>query len=64
MVAAGAGEMVLDAECTPAHVGTRLDELLGDPERCARMAEAARAVGRPDAAARVVAFVEEVARGR
>ncbi len=36
MVAAGAGEMVLDAECTPAHVGTRLEELLGDPERCAR----------------------------
>ncbi len=64
MVDVGAGEMVLDAECTPARVGARLDELLGDPERCARMAGAARSVGRPDAAARVVALVEEAARGR
>ncbi len=64
MVVAGAGEMVLDVECTPETVGTRLDALFDDPGRCAAMADAARAVGRPDAAVRMVELVEEAARAR
>lgn len=64
MAAAGAAVVLADAECT----GERLEEvassLLGDPSRLAAMADAARAVARPDAADRLAGLVEEVAGAR
>ena len=40
-----------------------LRELLGDPDRLARMAEGAKTVARPDAADRLADVVEATARG-
>jgi len=53
LVAAGAAEMILDRELEGPRLAAALHGLLGDPARRARMAAAARALGRPDAAARV-----------
>ncbi len=61
MVGLGAAEMLTDATCDIAHVEPVLAGLLADRDRVAAMARAARDAGRPDAAARVGAFVEEVA---
>ena len=49
-------------ECTVTTVEPLVGGLLGDPDRRAAMATAARTQGRPDAAARVCALVEECAR--
>ena len=62
LVAAGAARVVSDAECTVTTVEPLVGGLLGDPDRRAAMATAARTQGRPDAAARVCALVEECAR--
>jgi UDP-N-acetylglucosamine--N-acetylmuramyl-(pentapeptide) pyrophosphoryl-undecaprenol N-acetylglucosamine transferase len=53
LVRAGAARMILDRELTGERLAAELEPLLSDDVERARMAEAARAVGRPDAAARV-----------
>ncbi len=57
MADGGAAVVVPDAELTPARLRTEVDALLGDPGRLAEMARAARALARPDAAARIAAEV-------
>ncbi len=57
LVEAGAALLVADDECTPAHLDAVLTGLLDDGERLDRMGEAARALGRPDAADRIGALV-------
>jgi UDP-N-acetylglucosamine--N-acetylmuramyl-(pentapeptide) pyrophosphoryl-undecaprenol N-acetylglucosamine transferase len=59
---AGGGVLVPDADLTPERLAKELDALVADGGRLATMAAAARALGRPDAAARVAALVEEHAR--
>jgi UDP-N-acetylglucosamine--N-acetylmuramyl-(pentapeptide) pyrophosphoryl-undecaprenol N-acetylglucosamine transferase len=63
LVDAGAAVMIPDAELDPARLGAELDALLADPAALAAMGEAARSLGRPDAAARFADLVEEAARG-
>ncbi|HJQ82804.1 MAG TPA: glycosyltransferase, partial [Candidatus Binatia bacterium] len=53
LVTAGAAEMIDDAELGGARLAASLRGLLDDAERRASMAARARALGRPDAAARV-----------
>ncbi len=55
LVAAGAAILVPDAECTAERLEAEVGALLCDRERLASMAAAARALGHPDAAARVAA---------
>jgi UDP-N-acetylglucosamine--N-acetylmuramyl-(pentapeptide) pyrophosphoryl-undecaprenol N-acetylglucosamine transferase len=59
---AGGAFVVDDADCSVTHVEPLLAELLASPARLRAMADAARALGRVDAAARVSALVEETAR--
>lgn len=61
LVDAGAAVLVPDAECTPERLATELGALL-DGDRLAAMASAARALGRPDAAAQVAELVLRHAR--
>ena len=63
LVDAGAAVVLPDAECDAARVDTELSVLLADDARLDGMAAAARTLGRPDAAARLVDLVEEAARG-
>ncbi len=58
----GAALIVEDAAATPEELATALDALLADEERRRSMGEAARRIGRPDAAERVASLVEEAAR--
>lgn len=53
LVAVGAARMVREADLTPARLATELDELLASPELLARMGQAARTRGRPEAAAAI-----------
>jgi undecaprenyldiphospho-muramoylpentapeptide beta-N-acetylglucosaminyltransferase len=55
----GAGVVIADADCDAATVEPVVGALLGDADRRVAMAAAARALGRPDAAARVCAVIEE-----
>lgn len=64
MVEAGAAEMVADGDCEVARVEPMLSNLLADPQRRAAMERAARVAGRPDAAQRLGAAIEELARAR
>lgn len=59
---AGGGVLVADADLTSARLADELDALLADPARLAAMGDAARRLGRPDAADRVAALVEAHAR--
>src|SRR5207249_2114306 len=54
LVARGAAILILDRELTAENLSQAIDGLRGDAERLATMAKAARALGRPDAAERVV----------
>jgi undecaprenyldiphospho-muramoylpentapeptide beta-N-acetylglucosaminyltransferase len=60
--AAGAAEVIPDAELTAARLGAVLDALITDPARRTRMRAAAGAAARPDAAERVADLVERQAR--
>ncbi len=62
LVAAGAAIMVPDAECTVERLDAEAGALLADRDRLASMAAAARALGHPDAAAKVAKLVEAHAR--
>ncbi len=55
----GAAVMLRDDECDAVHLDRAVSELLRDADRLAEMSAAARALGRPDAAARVADLVEE-----
>jgi UDP-N-acetylmuramate--alanine ligase len=57
MADAGAAVVIADAELDPARLRAQVEELLGDPARLEQMAQAARAVARPDAAAQIAAEV-------
>ncbi|HEX8582482.1 MAG TPA: glycosyltransferase, partial [Acidimicrobiales bacterium] len=59
---AGAAVWVPDADLGAERLAAEAEALLADDARLAAMAEAARRLGRPDAAARVAALVEEHAR--
>ncbi len=58
---AGATEILPEAEATPERLGAMLNELLTDRSRRQRMAAAAITAGRPDAAARLVDLLVELA---
>jgi UDP-N-acetylglucosamine--N-acetylmuramyl-(pentapeptide) pyrophosphoryl-undecaprenol N-acetylglucosamine transferase len=58
---AGAAVVISDADLCSERLSAVLDDILPDPERRTAMATACRALGRPDAAARVVDLVEELA---
>jgi UDP-N-acetylglucosamine--N-acetylmuramyl-(pentapeptide) pyrophosphoryl-undecaprenol N-acetylglucosamine transferase len=58
---AGAATWVPDAEFTGARLLREVDTLRADPDRLRTMAAASAALGRPDAAERVLRVVEEVA---
>lgn len=62
LVRAGAAVLVPDDQCDTERLGRVVDELLGDPERLEGMGSAARALGHPDAAARVAEVVDRHAR--
>lgn len=62
LAAAGAAVWVRDADLTPEWLAAEAGALLADEARLAAMGEAARTLGRPDAAASVAALVEEHAR--
>ena len=59
---AGGAVIVADPECTGARLAAELEALRTPPDRLAAMAEAAAAVGHPDAVAAVVAVIETHAR--
>jgi UDP-N-acetylglucosamine--N-acetylmuramyl-(pentapeptide) pyrophosphoryl-undecaprenol N-acetylglucosamine transferase len=58
----GAAVVVLDEDCDPPLLDAVVSELLAEPDRLERMGAAARALGKPDAAARLADLVEEHAR--
>ena len=60
---AGGGWMVEQGEMTPDRLAGELAELIANPERLAAAAEAAKRVGRPNAADRLADLVERVAEG-
>ncbi len=64
MVAHGAALLFADADIDGERFGDAVVELLGDAERRATMSAASKALGRPDAAARVAALAREAAVGR
>jgi UDP-N-acetylglucosamine--N-acetylmuramyl-(pentapeptide) pyrophosphoryl-undecaprenol N-acetylglucosamine transferase len=63
LAAAGGAVVVDDASCTGAALAGALEPLLADRARRLAMGEAARALGRPDAAERLADLVEACARG-
>jgi UDP-N-acetylglucosamine--N-acetylmuramyl-(pentapeptide) pyrophosphoryl-undecaprenol N-acetylglucosamine transferase len=54
LVERGAAEMILDQDLSGPLLAEKIRGYLSDPVRVARMAQAAREMGRPDAAARIV----------
>jgi UDP-N-acetylglucosamine--N-acetylmuramyl-(pentapeptide) pyrophosphoryl-undecaprenol N-acetylglucosamine transferase len=60
---AGAAVWILDRELTGARLSAAVAELAGDPDRRRRMAASARALARPDAAARIADVALELLRG-
>lgn len=62
---AGGGWTIRQSELSPTRLAEELTKAMADPEQLAEAAAAAKAVGRPDAVARLADLVEEVAaRGR
>jgi UDP-N-acetylglucosamine--N-acetylmuramyl-(pentapeptide) pyrophosphoryl-undecaprenol N-acetylglucosamine transferase len=55
---AGAATVVPDAEATTQRIAAEAERILLDPDRLTAMRSAARALGRPDAAARLAAVVK------
>jgi undecaprenyldiphospho-muramoylpentapeptide beta-N-acetylglucosaminyltransferase len=64
LVKAGAAVLVPDDELDAGRLVEEVDGILSDPARPVAMADAARSLGRPDAAAAVADIVEEAATGR
>jgi UDP-N-acetylglucosamine--N-acetylmuramyl-(pentapeptide) pyrophosphoryl-undecaprenol N-acetylglucosamine transferase len=63
LVAADAAVVVPDAEATGERLAPIIEEMAADPARLARMSAGALGVGRPDASARLAAWVISLARG-
>jgi UDP-N-acetylglucosamine--N-acetylmuramyl-(pentapeptide) pyrophosphoryl-undecaprenol N-acetylglucosamine transferase len=61
---AGAAVVLPDRELTPQRLENELAALLSNEERRATLSAAARALGRPDSAQRIVACIDELAEGR
>jgi UDP-N-acetylglucosamine--N-acetylmuramyl-(pentapeptide) pyrophosphoryl-undecaprenol N-acetylglucosamine transferase len=61
---AGAADVVEERELSGERLAERIVALAGDPARRARMADASRRLGRPDAAARVADRIAALAGGR
>ena len=61
---AGAAVLVPDEELDAGRLAAELEPLLADTERRERMADAARAMGRPGAAGEVASLIESVAKDR
>ena len=61
---AGAAVVITDDDLSAERLLTTLHELLPDPSARGSMAAACRRLGRPDAARRIVGFIEELARPR
>jgi UDP-N-acetylglucosamine--N-acetylmuramyl-(pentapeptide) pyrophosphoryl-undecaprenol N-acetylglucosamine transferase len=61
LAGAGAAWLVPEPELTPMSLGNRLSELAREPHRLAAAADAAHAIGRPDAAERLADLVLDVA---
>jgi UDP-N-acetylglucosamine--N-acetylmuramyl-(pentapeptide) pyrophosphoryl-undecaprenol N-acetylglucosamine transferase len=61
LVAAGGAVVVADADATSSTIGPIVEDLVADPARLGRMAEGARAAGRPAAAADLARWVLELA---
>jgi UDP-N-acetylglucosamine:LPS N-acetylglucosamine transferase len=59
---AGAALVIPDADLSTARLLAALREILPDPARRTRMADACRRLGHPDAAHRIVGFIQELAR--
>ena len=59
----GAADMILDQDLTGEILAARIRAYFSDRERLERMACAARALGRPEAAARIVDECYALARG-
>ena len=57
---AGAALVIPDADCTPDAVAAQVTALFEQPQRWRAMAEATASLARPDAAARVVALLDEL----
>ena len=64
LVDVGAAILVTDAECDAPRLDAELSPLIAEPRRLVEMGEAARTLGRPDAAERLADLVEETARAR
>jgi len=60
---AGAAVLLPQAEASPSTLARQLAALLEDPARRAAMAQAARRLARPDAAARIADALDALARG-
>jgi len=58
---AGAAVVIGEGDLDGATLARTVDELLGDPGRLRRMGEAARTLGKPDAAERIVDLLFEIA---
>jgi UDP-N-acetylglucosamine--N-acetylmuramyl-(pentapeptide) pyrophosphoryl-undecaprenol N-acetylglucosamine transferase len=61
LVAAGAAEMLIEADLTLTRLETTLRDLFADPVGLAEMAEKARQLAHPDAASRIAGMVAEIA---
>ncbi len=64
METAGAAILIKQADFTPEYLATRLEALLGDPERLSHMARAARDAGKPRAAESLADLVTDLIEGR
>jgi UDP-N-acetylglucosamine--N-acetylmuramyl-(pentapeptide) pyrophosphoryl-undecaprenol N-acetylglucosamine transferase len=60
-VTGGAARLIADADCDGERVRAEVTALVEHPQEWLRMAAASRAMGRPDAAAHVVALLRELA---
>jgi UDP-N-acetylglucosamine--N-acetylmuramyl-(pentapeptide) pyrophosphoryl-undecaprenol N-acetylglucosamine transferase len=63
LVRAGAAVAVPDADATAERIGPILEELAADPARRSSMSDAARSLGRPDAAEQLAAWVLDLSGG-
>jgi UDP-N-acetylglucosamine--N-acetylmuramyl-(pentapeptide) pyrophosphoryl-undecaprenol N-acetylglucosamine transferase len=64
LAAAGAARVVSESDLSPERVASEVSAIVGDAERRHAMEAAARALGRPDAAARVAEAVLRLGKGR
>jgi len=64
MESAGAATMILQQNLSPERLASEIQRLVGSPEKVTAMEQAARALSRGDAAAKVVDLVQQLVEGR